>query len=85
MKDTGIVRRLDRLGRITLPIELRRSLGIADRDSIQIYSEGNQIVLKKYAACDVFTGEQADDLVEYEGLMVSKKSIKKLSKLAGLI
>ncbi len=84
MKNTGIVRHLDSLGRITLPIELRRSLGIEDRGSLEIYTEDNKIVLKKYKPCDVFTGEE-DDLIEYEGLMVSKKSIKALSKLAGLI
>ncbi len=84
MKDTGIVRRLDSLGRITLPIELRRSLGITDRDSIEIFSEKDRIVLKKHKACDVFTGTEKD-LIEYKGLMVSKKSIKELSKLAGLI
>lgn len=84
MKDTGIVRRLDSLGRITLPIELRRSLGIADRGSLQIYSEDDKIILTKKKDCDIFTGDE-DDLIEYNGLMVSKNSIKELSKLAGLI
>lgn len=84
MKDTGIVRRLDNLGRITLPIELRRSLGIADRDSLQIFSEDDKIILMKKKDCDIFTGKE-DDLIEYKGLMVSKSSIKELSKLAGLI
>ncbi len=84
MKDTGIVRRLDSLGRITLPIELRRSLGIADRGALQIYSEDDKIVLTKPKNCDIFTGD-TDDLIEYNGLMVSKKTINKLSKLAGLI
>ncbi|MCI8363451.1 MAG: transition state regulator Abh, partial [Eubacterium sp.] len=41
MKNTGIVRRLDELGRITIPIELRRSLGIGDRESLEIYTEDN--------------------------------------------
>ncbi len=84
MKSTGIVRRLDNLGRITLPIELRRSLGIDDRDSIEIFTEDNKIILQKYSPCDIFTGDD-EDLIEYEGKMVSKKTIKALSKLAGLI
>ena len=74
MKNTGIVRRLDELGRITIPIELRRSLGIGDRESLEIYTEDNKIILAKYAPADIFTGK-----------LVSKKSIKELSKLAGLI
>ena len=48
MKSTGIVRKVDELGRIVLPIELRRTLDIAERDSMEIYVEGGAIVLKKY-------------------------------------
>ena len=56
MKDMGIVRQLDMLGRITIPIELRRSLGIADRESLEIYTEDNKIILAKHEAGDIFTG-----------------------------
>ena len=49
MKSTGIVRKVDDLGRIVLPIELRRTLDINERDSIEIFVDGNQIVLKKYS------------------------------------
>ncbi|MCL2152651.1 MAG: AbrB/MazE/SpoVT family DNA-binding domain-containing protein [Oscillospiraceae bacterium] len=48
MKTTGIVRKVDELGRIVLPIELRRTLNIAERDAMEIYVEGNAIMLKKY-------------------------------------
>ena len=48
MKSTGIVRKVDELGRIVLPIELRRTLSIAERDSIEIFVDGASIVLKKY-------------------------------------
>lgn len=48
MKSTGIVRKVDELGRIVLPIELRRTLEIAERDSLEIYVEGSSIILKKY-------------------------------------
>lgn len=87
MKNTGIVRRLDDLGRITIPIELRRLLEIGDRDSVEIYTEDNKIVLQKYdsdAKCDIFDGSK-DDLIEYNGKNVSKNSIKALAQLAGLI
>ena len=48
IKSTGIVRKVDNLGRIVLPIELRRTLDIAERDLMEIFVEGNSIVLKKY-------------------------------------
>lgn len=84
MKNTGIVRQLDVLGRITIPIELRRSLGIGDREALEIYTEDNKIVLAKYEPADIFTGSQ-DDLVEFHGKLISKDSIRELSQLAGLI
>lgn len=48
MKSTGIVRKVDELGRVVIPIELRRSLGIAEKDALEIFIDGNQIVLQKY-------------------------------------
>ena len=54
MKSTGIVRKVDELGRIVLPIELRRTLEIADRDPLEIYVEGSSIVLKKYRPTCIF-------------------------------
>ena len=84
MKNTGVVRRLDELGRITLPMELRKVFNIEERDSLEIYVEDDKIILKKYAPTDIFTGER-DDLIEYHGKMVSKKTIEDLAKLAELI
>ena len=49
MKSTGIVRKVDELGRIVLPIELRRTMGIEERDALEIYVEGSSVVLRKYA------------------------------------
>ena len=46
MKSTGIVRKVDELGRIVLPIELRRTYDLAVRDSIEIYTEDDKIILK---------------------------------------
>ena len=50
MKSTGIVRKVDELGRIVLPIELRRTLDIEEKDSLEIYMDGPSIVLKKVSA-----------------------------------
>ncbi len=83
MKTTGIVRNLDNLGRVTLPIELRRNLNLNIKDPVEIFVEGDSIILKKYSPCDIFTGDK-EDLIEYHGMMVSKKSIKEMAKIAGL-
>ena len=57
MKSTGIVRRVDELGRIVLPIELRRTLDIAEKDALEIYTQDNTIVLKKYENACIFCGK----------------------------
>lgn len=84
MKSTGIVRKLDELGRITLPIELRRTLGVTEKDALEIYVEDNQIILTKYEPTCIFSGE-TEGLIEYQGRKISKNSVKELAKLAGLI
>lgn len=63
MKSTGMVRKVDELGRVVIPIELRRSLGIKEKDAIEIYIDGEQIILKKYVpnmACHI-TGENTKE------------------------
>lgn len=71
MKSTGVVRRLDELGRIVIPIELRRTLDLADRDCLEIFTEGEQIILKKYQPACIFCGE-ANGIVNYKGKNVCK-------------
>ena len=66
MKSTGVVRKVDELGRIVIPIELRRTLDIAEKDALEIYTEGNQIILKKYEPSCIFCGD-ARDVVNYKG------------------
>ncbi|MCL2611267.1 MAG: AbrB/MazE/SpoVT family DNA-binding domain-containing protein [Defluviitaleaceae bacterium] len=83
MKSTGIVRKVDELGRIVLPIELRRTLGIEERDSLEIFVDNEKVILKKYQPADIFTGEM-DDLIEFHGKKVSKESIIAMAKMAGL-
>lgn len=56
MKATGIVRKTDPLGRVVLPIELRRTLGIAEQDALEIFTDGNSIILKKYQPGCVICG-----------------------------
>ena len=66
MKATGIVRKIDDLGRIVLPIELRKTLGISERDALEIYVDQSSIILKKYEPCCVFCGE-TDSMNNYKG------------------
>ena len=66
MKSTGIVRKVDELGRIVLPIELRRTLDIAERDELEIYMEGDRIILQKFEPACIFCGN-ARDVSGYKG------------------
>ena len=60
MKSTGIVRKVDELGRVVIPIELRRTLDIAERDSLEIYVDGDKIILRKYEPACIFCGNAQD-------------------------
>ena len=82
MKNTGVIRKLDELGRITLPIELRRNLQLDEKDALEISVEGDRIILVKHCDSDIFTGSK-ENLVEYMGKTVSRDTIKKLAELAG--
>jgi len=66
MKSTGIVRKVDELGRVVLPIELRRTLDIAEKDALEIYVDGATIILKKYEPACIFCAN-AKDVVVYKG------------------
>lgn len=78
MKSTGIVRKVDELGRIVLPMELRKSLDINIKDSLEIYVEGNSIILKKYFPACIFCGE-AEDVIQFKGKNICKKCLKEIS------
>ena len=80
----GIQRKLDELGRLVLPIELRRVLGIKEGDKITISRHGNQILLEKFEEADCFTGELSDDLIDFKGKKIAKSTIVELAALAGL-
>ena len=78
MKSTGIVRKVDELGRVVLPIELRRTLDIEVKDSLEIYVDGPQIILKKYEPNCVFCGN-TKSLISYKDKLVCSKCAEKLS------
>lgn len=80
MKATGVVRGVDQLGRIVLPVELRRNLNIDIKDSLEIYVDGDMVILKKYEPACVFCGE-AKDIKHYEGKNICNKCIGKLSSI----
>ncbi|MCW1929493.1 AbrB/MazE/SpoVT family DNA-binding domain-containing protein [Bhargavaea beijingensis] len=82
MKSTGIVRKVDELGRVVIPIELRRTLGIKEKDALEIYVDDDRIILKKYMpnmTCAI-TGDVSDDnlrLIDGK-LILSEEGAKKL-------
>lgn len=78
MKATGIVRKVDELGRIVLPIELRRTLNIEVRDPIEIFVDEETILLKKYTPACIICGE-SDDLKEFKGKKICAACIEKLT------
>ena len=69
MKSTGIVRKIDELGRIVLPIEMRRTLGIGEKDSLEIFIDGETVVLKKYSPACIFCGSAKNNF-DYKGKRV---------------
>ena len=77
MKSTGIVRKVDELGRIVLPIEMRRTLDIAERDALEIYVDGENIILKKHQPACIFC-ENTKDIIQFEGKNVCAGCINKL-------
>ena len=80
MKSTGIVRKVDELGRIVLPIELRRTLAIAERDELEIYLDDDKVVLKKYEPSCIFCGSSCG-LVSYHGRNVCMECIENMSNI----
>lgn len=77
MKSTGIVRKVDELGRVVIPIELRRTLDIEEKDALEIYVDGELIILKKYAPACIFC-EDARDVVQYRGKNICKSCLAEM-------
>ena len=79
MKSTGIVRKVDELGRIVLPIELRRTLGIEEKDRIEIFVDGEAIILRKYQPACIFC-DNAKDIINYKGKNICPDCIRAMSE-----
>ena len=79
MKSTGIVRKVDELGRVVLPIELRRNLNIAENVSLEIYEDGSSVILKIYEPDCIFCGD-ARDVISFKGKNICKHCLKDLQK-----
>ena len=79
MKSTGIVRKVDELGRIVLPIELRRTLGIEEKDRIEIFVDGESIILRKYQPACIFC-DNAKDIINYKGKNICPDCIRDMNE-----
>ena len=80
MKSTGIVRRVDELGRVVIPMELRNRYGITEKDPMEIYTEGSAIVLKKVEPDCIFCGS-SKNVFEFGDKLVCEKCVKEISKI----
>lgn len=80
MKATGILRKIDGLGRIVIPMEIRNKLEIAENDPLEIHVEGSSIVLRKYESDCTFCGSSRN-VVEYKGKNVCEKCISELKNM----
>ena len=81
LKSTGDIRKLDKLGRVVIPIELRNKFGIHENDLMEIFVEGDSIVLKKYEPNCIFCGA-TKKLVSYNDKLVCTKCAEKINKLS---
>ena len=79
MKSTGIVRKLDELGRVVLPIELRRTMDLNIHDTVEIFVEDDKIILKKYEPACIFCNQSVDTVV-YKGKNICANCLAELKK-----
>ena len=77
MKSTGIVRKVDELGRIVLPIEMRRTLDIAEKDALEIYVEGDSIILRKYQPACIFC-DNMKNVISFQGKNICSDCLEKI-------
>jgi len=80
VKSTGVVRKVDELGRVVIPIELRRVLNISEKDPLEIYVDGDKIILKKYEPGCIFCGNaDAEEVVNFKGKNICTKCISEIT------
>jgi len=77
MKSTGIVRKVDELGRVVIPIELRRTLQIEEKDALEIYVDGEKIILKKYEPACIFCGN-AEGITIFKDKNICQECLEKM-------
>lgn len=82
MKATGIVRKVDELGRIVLPVEMRRTLDIAEKDALEIYVEGTSVILKKYKPSCIFC-DATKNVTMFKNKCVCPKCLRSCGSLPG--
>lgn len=82
MKSTGVVRKVDELGRIVIPIELRRTMGIEEKDALEIYVDSEKIILRKYEPACIFCGN-AEEVLNYKGKNICRSCLTELGKQVG--
>ncbi|MDN5331703.1 MAG: AbrB family transcriptional regulator, transcriptional pleiotropic regulator of transition state [Tepidanaerobacteraceae bacterium] len=80
MKSTGVVRKVDELGRVVIPIELRRTLDINEKDALEIYVDTDRIILKKYQPGCIFCGS-AENIINFKGKNICKDCASELKKV----
>lgn len=80
MKSTGIVRKVDELGRVVIPIEIRNQFEIAEKDPIEIYVDGSSIILKKYEKSCFFCGN-TKKIIEYKNKLICNKCLEQIKNL----
>jgi len=79
MKSTGIVRKVDELGRVVIPIELRRTLGIEEKDALEIYVDQDRIILRKYEpSCSCIFCGNADNVIKFKGRNICNDCLQEI-------
>jgi len=80
MKSTGIVRKIDPLGRVVLPKEIRKTFGINTKDPLEIFVDGESIILSKYEPACIFCSSVKDNMT-YKGKIICSDCMEKLKEV----
>lgn len=80
MKATGIVRRIDDLGRVVIPKEIRRTMGVNEGDPLEIFVDGQQVNLRKYSPGCYLCGDVDSESKEFYGHQICMKCIGEIGK-----
>ena len=85
LKNTGLIRKIDELGRVVLPIEVRRGMGIDDKEELEILvdEENRRVILQKYVEHCMRCGNERDLLKIKRGYFICKRCVDKLEEYPG--